>query len=248
MEKQFIPGIFSYCDRWCERCPLSHRCEVYVSEQQMTAAQRDPDSPAFWAFIQENYQKVLLMMEAIAKKDGIDLEAIRKSGTLSPKEMPPERKALENLGHDYVLRTLNWLQAYRPAFQKRSEEYLQEHELGLDRWAMMRQLKDAYETIQWYSTMIGDKTRHALKGYDEQDAWYVEDPLQSDANGTAKVALICIERSLGAWEAVRTHLPDFSDEIIDFLVLLEKVRRGLLSYFPDNDKFVRPGFDELEGA
>jgi hypothetical protein len=23
-----IPSIFNYCDRWCERCPLTLRCSV----------------------------------------------------------------------------------------------------------------------------------------------------------------------------------------------------------------------------
>jgi hypothetical protein len=21
-----IPGVYNYCDRWCERCPLTSRC------------------------------------------------------------------------------------------------------------------------------------------------------------------------------------------------------------------------------
>jgi hypothetical protein len=25
-EKRFIPGIYNYCDRWCERCPQTSRC------------------------------------------------------------------------------------------------------------------------------------------------------------------------------------------------------------------------------
>ena len=36
-ENNFIPGIFNYCDRWCERCPLTARCSVYAmveDEQQ----------------------------------------------------------------------------------------------------------------------------------------------------------------------------------------------------------------------
>lgn len=23
----FVPGIYNYCDRWCERCPLQLRCK-----------------------------------------------------------------------------------------------------------------------------------------------------------------------------------------------------------------------------
>ncbi len=34
-----ISGIYNYCDRWCERCPLTSRCLVYATEQE------DNDSP-----------------------------------------------------------------------------------------------------------------------------------------------------------------------------------------------------------
>src|SRR5688572_15525227 len=26
----FIVGIFNYCDRWCERCPLTNRCRLFA--------------------------------------------------------------------------------------------------------------------------------------------------------------------------------------------------------------------------
>lgn len=28
----FIVGVFNYCDRWCERCPLSRRCRLFADE------------------------------------------------------------------------------------------------------------------------------------------------------------------------------------------------------------------------
>src|SRR3979409_1759466 len=30
---EFISGIYNYCDRWCERCPLTARCLVYATEK-----------------------------------------------------------------------------------------------------------------------------------------------------------------------------------------------------------------------
>ena len=31
-DPQFISGVYNYCDRWCERCPLTSRCFVYATE------------------------------------------------------------------------------------------------------------------------------------------------------------------------------------------------------------------------
>jgi len=31
-DQGFIPGVYNYCDRWCERCPFASRCRVYAME------------------------------------------------------------------------------------------------------------------------------------------------------------------------------------------------------------------------
>jgi predicted protein tyrosine phosphatase len=29
-DPKFIPGIYNYCDRWCERCPFTSRCLIGI--------------------------------------------------------------------------------------------------------------------------------------------------------------------------------------------------------------------------
>ena len=29
----FIPGIYNYCDRWCERCLYTDRCRTFAMEK-----------------------------------------------------------------------------------------------------------------------------------------------------------------------------------------------------------------------
>lgn len=58
-----IPGIFLYCDRWCERCAFSAKCEAYVSsekDQSIEARlQNDEVNREFW----EKLGKVLPAIE-----------------------------------------------------------------------------------------------------------------------------------------------------------------------------------------
>ena len=103
-------------------------------------------------------------------------------------------------------------------------------------------LKDAIEIIHWYSFQIHVKLMRALR-HGELDLEY-EDPIQNDINGSAKVALIGTERSLGAWGILHSQLPEQEDEIITILLLLEKIRKGIFKTFPKVNEFVRPGFDE----
>src|SRR5687768_2257063 len=36
-EERFIPGIYNYCDRWCERCGFTSRCRVFADEGKLRA-------------------------------------------------------------------------------------------------------------------------------------------------------------------------------------------------------------------
>jgi len=29
-----IPGIYNYCDRWCERCTFTSRCLTFLTEEE----------------------------------------------------------------------------------------------------------------------------------------------------------------------------------------------------------------------
>ena len=65
-----------------------------------------------------------------------------------------------------------------------------------------------------------------------------------DSDGSAKVALIGIDRSLAAWGILLKYFPSQEDEIFPILVHLEQLRKNTEKAFPDGRAFVRPGFDE----
>ena len=52
----FIPGIYNYCDRWCEHCPFTLRCMVYAMEKETFPDQqsRDINNKEFWHRIQQS--------------------------------------------------------------------------------------------------------------------------------------------------------------------------------------------------
>jgi hypothetical protein len=67
-----------------------------------------------------------------------------------------------------------------------------------------------------------------------------------DSDGSAKIALIAIDRSIAAWGQMRQHLPQREDNILDILVHLDRLRRKTETVFPNAKAFVRPGFDYAE--
>ena len=106
-------------------------------------------------------------------------------------------------------------------------------------------LAEAIEVAEWDCYFICAKLYRAMSGRDEaqhsQERDQDDDHLQSDWNGSAKVALISIVRSTEAWTLIghATGDPDAS-AIAD---LFAQLRRQVEEAFPDAWKFVRPGFD-----
>ena len=76
---------------------------------------------------------------------------------------------------------------------------------------------------------------------DHLDVW--QDEIQTDYNGSAKIALIEIDRSLMAMEILRKII-DEGEELLPLMVRLQKIRTGLERTFPLARKFHRPGFDD----
>jgi hypothetical protein len=90
--------------------------------------------------------------------------------------------------------------------------------------------------VKLYRAIEG-KWRHAV-GEDDED----EHPVQNDWNGSAKVALISITRSVEAWSVLASATGSETAAILaaQFADLRDEVERE----FPDAWKFRRPGFDE----
>jgi hypothetical protein len=70
--------------------------------------------------------------------------------------------------------------------------------------------------------------------------------IPSDADGSAKIALIGMDRSIAAWAVILKSMPEQEKVILDFLVRLERLRRETERTFPKARAFVRPGFDEAK--
>jgi len=67
---------------------------------------------------------------------------------------------------------------------------------------------------------------------------------ESDNNGSAKVALLSIEKSLKAWIILYEAFPAHEDEILGWMKELSWLQHNLEKEFPGARAFIRPGFDE----
>ena len=73
-DPRFVPGIYNYCDRWCERCPNTSRCLNYAMCE--TTFNSDESQEAFWDKLGTIFATTLQMLHEKAEEMGIDLDAI----------------------------------------------------------------------------------------------------------------------------------------------------------------------------
>lgn len=243
-----VPGIYNYCDRWCERCPLTKRCLTFKMEQRYQGRAAGPgrtaDPAAVWNQVALNFAVAGRLLEREAKHHGLDLEAIAAEVAKQPRRSRGERRAdpLVRAATKYREAALRLLDRLEPDLATVKQSLVTEAQLGIGQPAVdILDLKDAWEIVHWYVFFIEVKLSRALYSVKE-DAENGDDT--GDGNGSAKIALIAIERSIGAWLRLRQHLPAVASEILDLLVQLERVRRAAGDRFPMARAFKRPGFDE----
>lgn len=250
MDEQFIPFIHNYCDRWCERCRFITQCRVGAEEIKRIEKGVSLEDIDMSETIAQNLQKALKMLEQFAEEQGIDLNNLSEEMDELLNDEPdytPQQQELKELGKRYITASESWLSNHYKIFKEKEIELNRNIQLGIPSSRVAAELSNAVEIIQWFLIFINVKIDRAVYGM-QQNFDETEDPIQNDANGSAKVALDAIERSLSSWEVIRKHFKDQIDELIDLFLILGKMRTVLLSIFPEAPAFVRPGFDEAEDS
>ena len=243
-----ISGIYNYCDRWCERCPLTSRCLVFATEQvdhNGSAATHDLHNEAFWRKLNSILLDTHGMIADWAREAGIDLSNIPEEEVKTRKRRRQlvDNHPLARAGKKYANAASDWFREFDQVIEIAD---VCACDAGGDQ---SDELEDAREVIQWYQYQIAVKLMRALSCHD--DGWEDEPDLADfpkDSDGSAKVALIGIDRSMAAWRLVQLSLPARGESIVPLMLQLERLRRRVEKYFPEARDFVRPGFDEVLGA
>lgn len=250
-ESNFIEGIYNYCDRWCERCPLTSRCRLFAVEQEAfdTPASRDPQNEAFWEGLHRIFEQTGEMLAEMIREQGFDPDEVFADAAAEAAEQdsrPPwEKYPLVGQAQRYTQRVNEWFASREALFEDKSDELISQalaQIAGTDPEAEAWRIGDAVDVIRWYQFQMGIKLTRALeKGHFDDPA--LREAEDYDANGSAKVALLGMDRSIAAWSILYEAFPEEGDSILTVLAHLDRLRRSAESAFPEARRFVRPGFD-----
>ncbi|MFH1673686.1 MAG: hypothetical protein ABIF87_09735 [Pseudomonadota bacterium] len=249
----FITGIYNYCDRWCERCPFTSRCMNFAlaDEQFPDQESHDISNEAFWHKLSEIFRVTLDLVKETAEEKGIDLDAISTEETAEQERLNEEIARSHEccrMAKAYAEMADNWFDSLEDASDHKEDDFSFKARVEVLNAGPLRETdpcEDAVDVIRWYQHQIYVKLMRAIRGtLEEKDE--PPDEFARDSDGSAKVALIAIDRSIAAWGEICACFFASESEILDLLVRLERLRRNVEKVFPDARAFIRPGFDKVD--
>jgi hypothetical protein len=227
-DPRLISGVYNYCDGRCHRCPFTQRCLAYLDSQE-TKARRGAEG-SVGEVLNDSLRRMLELLKEAAQRDGVDLGPANDDDAAAATDSDFERHRSDPLAvsaREYGSLAWKISRAIAPIAAARGDETLVE----------------AAETIEWFSTMVSSKVWRAICG--QAEGWEGRDEVQTDFNGSAKIALLGIGESLRAWsvlmEAGRATANGVPARAVG---MLEELDAAIRDRFPRVMEFVRPGFDE----
>lgn len=238
-----IPGIYNYCDRWCERCAFTTRCRLYKDLDERGGHDPDMSMEATIDFVKATFEKTRRMVESEMQARGVPMPSEQELEAFA-REEKAEREAVD--GHplarlaDRCCGLVDeWWSTERALLRAKADGLVARCEAMAEPARLeseARRVLDAFEVINWYGHQIPAKLHRALSSRREGRGG------RGDANGSAKVALIGIDRSLAAWQVLRQWCPETTTHQV-VIEALTQLRAATEREFPRARAFKRPGFD-----
>jgi hypothetical protein len=227
MRTDRIEFISEYCDRWCERCAFTNRCAAYAVQAAL----------GMCGDLKEALQLAVgVPMAAGDARTSAEFELVKPTRD--------EQHAFEVVVDAHAKRIKDApLTKHAMDIAVAEHRWLHQHAAVRDRADAM--VREAVAIVLRGSVFIGGKIARALLGSDQQtrQSWEDDDPVQNDWNGSAKIALISIERSESAWQTIAQATGDRA--AAELASSLATLRGEVEDAFPFARLFKRPGFDEL---
>lgn len=241
-DKNYISGIYNYCDRWCEKCPLTANCLLFTNESKIITHQilNDGDISGIKDILMDDIPDEEFEAFEMDEEEEENIFEQQENLTDCSEEEVPEIY-LEKLADEFfdkahsLIKIINdELNLFPPEIEKLSDPEF-------------NRLYTNFEILNWYHSFIGPKIRRAALGkhdlQNEEDEEINEFTLY-DINGSAKIASIAISRLTDSLNYMYKVLNDHRQEISALLIIAGQMQNEIEIEFPGYKEFVRPGFDE----
>jgi hypothetical protein len=254
MHPDFIPGIFNYCDKCCDRCAFTTRCSIFPGFGKLQP-QFEMSNEQLLNVISDKLKGLSELFEQRDTLLSMTIETCEEPFTNSFDEeeiIEPviDGTSLVSRSRDYCRRATLWLKnrsldPYVAELQSKVRVGVKTEDEVSDELDILQEWLDE---IQRFTTFIPAKLKRALYSARTLRRWEYQNGLQNDCDGSAKIALVAIERSMESWKKILHEFSAHEDDCLSFLVALQQLNAAVLQEFPNAPHFVRPGFDEHDSV
>jgi len=238
MGSQIIPGIYNYCDRWCEHCKFHHRCRIGLEEfhRLMSREYKEESLEEVLDTIREMFTDLQDTLRESAARHGIDIDSLPEDNE-NPVPLSGEEEEVLEWCASFESLTDKLLTKCRNNIPLIAFPWDEDYErLVHDK---VDPTSEHFDILMYYKTLLYPKCGRAFSRYPGDES----DDIQSDNNGTAKVVLLCLDACNKSLQTLYTYYPD-EDLIIDLLRLVKQITERMEMLFPNAYDFIRPGFDD----
>lgn len=263
-EAGFIPGIYNYCDRWCEKCSQKTYCMSFAMGKKIEARggfdfeeEMMREDENVWARLKDVFESTYDVLQELAVERGLDIEDIYHSENIDREFWGDNYEEVVEKDEKGVLFAdssdiIKICLIYEDLADKCLEsvfEILDNRDKNngfVVNPSEDKEVEEALDVINWYLDLIQAKMRRALSGYYIYADSSREMEKKNDYNGSAKVALLAIDRTLEAWKILHKYCSELDQDILHLLVILNQLKKEVERQFRNARAFQRPGFDEME--
>ena len=215
-----IPGVHHHCDEWCDYCLVTNRCLAF----KCTAEHRRREGLAEGEPTFRSLDEAVAFTRSVAEAEG---------------ESTPELDALVAEGAERAgLRTADPLAGEALEYALRvSIGFAPIAEL-VTRAPIRRSGPEPPEVLLWYHVRIYLRLVRALVAREGRGPGRNR---MDDANGSAKLVLVAIQKSRAAIAQMQANEP--TDDFTALMMALVTLERGIEERFPDARTYLRIGLD-----
>jgi hypothetical protein len=198
---------------------------------------QDIRNEAFWRKLSGILGETLELLREAGKKWGIDLEtldSVSDTESMRANDEAAEGHVISRAAKSYSKMVEDWFREGEGLFFETATAVSE----GVN-------LEEAFEVIRWYQYFIAAKVTRAIRGKIEEDEEGC-DQFASDSDGSAKIALIAIDRSIGAWAVIPHYNNLYAESVLEIISFLDRLRQAVEETFPNARSFIRPGFDRID--
>ena len=237
-DNEKISGIYNYCDRWCEKCSFTSKCMNYESlEKKGLLENNDISNAEFWKKMGDIFSETKELLYKAAEEQGIDLSAIQI-------DQEEAKRKHEDLYNHFLVQDARKYANLVNEFFETHDANIKDQLIHLMDLEKAKKVGAAIEIIRWYQHFIQVKLMSAINFEKENEIDINEISEYNYSLGSAKIALISVDRSISAFTVLYNEFTSLNDDIITLFALLERIKKNIESLFPKVHEFIRPGFDE----